>query len=293
MAAHRRIWPVLVQCAALGVSRSGFYAWLQRAPSRRCREDLALAAAIRESFAASARTYGARRVWHDLLAEGLDCGLKRVRRLMRASALVARPRRRKRPQSSGSSAAAATASNLLERRFAADGPNRRWAADFTYLWTAEGWLYVAVVLDLYSRRIVGWSMQSRMDSALVCDALLMALHRRGTPTALLHHSDQGSQYASEQFQRLLNAHGIECSMSRRGDVWDNSAVESFFAQLKSERCARRTYRTRDSARADVFDYIERWYNPRRRHSTLGYLSPVQFEEQAEAQQAPASLSLCP
>jgi putative transposase len=291
--AHRRIWPVVVQCAALGVSRSGFYAWLSRPPSWRSQEDAQLTRAIRASFLSSDRTYGARRVWHDLLAAGVSCGLHRVERLMRSNGFRARPRRRKRPTGQCAAPAGSAAPNLLERDFGAAAPNRKWAADFTYLWTAEGWLYVAVVLDLFSRRVVGWSMQGNMGSELVCDALLMALHRRGAPTALLHHSDQGSQYASEQFQRLLASYGIVCSMSRRGDVWDNSAAESFFAALKTERCRRWKYRTRDEARADVFDYIERWYNPQRRHSSLGYLSPVQFEEQAEAQQAKTSLSLCP
>jgi len=171
----------------------------------------------------------------------------------------------------------AIAPNLLERQFEAAGPNQRWVADFTYVWTLEGWLYVAAVLDLFSRRIVGWSMQSSMTAQLVTDALLMALWRRGRPRELLHHSDQGSQYTSEDFQRLLEQHGITCSMSRQGNVWDNSAMESFFSTLKTERVHRRRYRTRDEARADVFDYVERFYNPRRRHSSIGYMSPVEFE----------------
>jgi len=161
-------------------------------------------------------------------------------------------------------------------------PNRKWVADFTYIWTAEGWLYVAVVLDLYSRRAVGWSMQASMTSQLVADALMMAVWRRGRPVALLHHSDQGSQYTSEHFQELLREQGITCSMSRAGEVWDNSAMESFFSSLKTERTARKVYRTRAEARADVFDYIERFYNPTRRHSTLGYVSPIEFEKAQEA-----------
>jgi putative transposase len=172
------------------------------------------------------------------------------------------------------------APNLLDRQFDAARPNERWVADFTYLWTSEGWLFLAVVLDLFSRRVVGWSMQSRMTAQLVIDALLMALWRRGKPRELLHHSDQGSQYASEDFQRLLEEHGITCSMSRQGNVWDNSAIESFFSTLKTERVNRRQYRLRDEARADVFDYIERFYNPRRRHSSIGFVSPVEFENSA-------------
>ena len=174
---------------------------------------------------------------------------------------------------------AALSPNLLDRRFEAEGPNQKWIADFTYVWTAEGWLYVAAVIDLFSRRVVGWSMSDGMTAQLVTDALVMAIWRRGKPDALLHHSDQGSQYTSEQFQRLMADNGITCSMSRSGNVWDNAAMESFFSSLKIERMARKSYRTRDHARADVFDYIERFHNARRRHSTLGYLSPIEFEKQ--------------
>jgi putative transposase len=179
------------------------------------------------------------------------------------------------------------APNVLDRQFGAEGPNKKWAADFTYLWTAEGWLFVAVVLDLFSRKVVGWSMNANMIAQLVLDALTMAIWRRGKPIELLHHSDQGSQYTSEDFQRLLAGQGITCSMSRKGDCWDNAAIESFFSSLKTERTSRRQYATRDEARADVFDYIERFYNPRRRHSTLGQVSPDQFEK------AWKSLGLCP
>jgi putative transposase len=168
-----------------------------------------------------------------------------------------------------------------DRQFAAAHPNQKWIADFTYLWTAEGWLYVAAVIDLYSRRVVGWSMKAEMTAQLVTDALVMAIWRRGKPDALLHHSDQGSQYTSEQFQRLMADNGVTCSMSRSGNVWDNAAMESFFSSLKAERTARKTYCSRDEARADVFDYIECFYNPIRRHSTLGYLSPLDFEKQLQ------------
>jgi putative transposase len=278
IARHRGIWPVSWMCEALGVSRSGFHAWLTRPPSARARSDEALGACVRASFVRSDRTYGARRVWHDVLAEGLSCGLHRVERLMRAQALRARPRRRRRPVDTGDRAAIAP--NVLDRAFAADRPNRKWVADFTYVWTAEGWLYVAAVLDLFSRRIVGWSMKAEMTAQLVTDALVMAIWRRGRPRTLLHHSDQGSQYTSEAFQRLMADHGIACSMSRSGNVWDNAAMESFFSSLKTERIGGRVYRTRDEARADVFDYIESFYNPTRRHSTIGYVSPVDFEIQA-------------
>jgi putative transposase len=280
IARHRGIWPVAWLCEALDVSRSGFHAWLNRSPSARSRYDEALIVEIDRSFKSSDRTYGTRRVWHDVLAEGLSCGLHRIERLMRENGLRARPRRRALPKDAGERMIAAVSQNILDRAFEASAPNQKWVADFTYIWTAEGWLYVAAVVDLFSRRVVGWSMKAEMTAQLVTDALVMAIWRRGKPDSLLHHSDQGSQYTSEQFQRLMADHGITCSMSRSGNVWDNAAMESFFSSLKTERTARKVYRTRDAARADVFDYIERFYNPKRRHSTLGYLSPVEFEETA-------------
>jgi putative transposase len=279
VAKHRGIWPVALICEALGVSRSGFYAWLTREPSDRSRRDDVLTWEVRKSFLDSDRTYGARRVWHDVLAAGLSCGLHAIERLMRLNALKARPRRRRLPADTGVRPVTELPANILDRQFDAPAPNRKWVADFTYIWTAEGWLYVAVVLDLYSRRIVGWSMSATMTAELVTDALVMAIWRRGRPRELLHHSDRGSQYTSEQCQRLMAEHGVLCSLSRSGNVWDNAAMESFFSSLKTERTARKVYRSRDQARADVFDYIERFYNPRRRHSTLGYVSPVAFEEQ--------------
>ncbi|MEZ5887879.1 MAG: IS3 family transposase [Paracoccaceae bacterium] len=278
IAKHRHIWPISWLCEVLEVSRSGFHAWLNRPTSTREIHDAKLVTAIETSFKASDRTYGARRVWRDVLEEGLACGLHRIERLMRVNALRARPKRRGKPKDDGERSV--IADNILDRDFQADRPNQKWLADFTYIWTAEGWLYVAVVLDLFSRRAVGWSMKADRDASLVMDALMMAVWRRGKADALLHHSDQGSQYTSEQFQRLLADNGITCSMSRAGNVWDNSAMESFFSSLKTERTARKVYRTRDEARADVFDYIERFYNPRRRHSKLGYLSPMEFEARA-------------
>ena len=196
---------------------------------------------------------------------------------MRANALRARPRRRGLPKDEGERSNLSVAPNALDRQFSVDQPNRKWIADFTYVWTAEGWLYVAAVIDLFSRRVVGWSMKAEMTAQLVTDALLMAIWRRGKPDALLHHSDRGSQYSSDQFQRLMADHGVVCSMSRSGNVWDNAAMESFFSSLKTERIGKKVYRTRDDARADVFDYIERFYNTVCRHSTIEYVSPVEFE----------------
>jgi putative transposase len=280
IAKHRSIWPVIWLCKALDVSRSGFHAWMNRTPAKRTLENEVIARVVRQSFIASDRTYGARRVWHDVLAEGFNCGLHRIERLMQVNALKARPRRRYLPPDTGERRRSAIAPNVLDRQFHASAPNTKWIADFTYIWTAEGWLYVSAVIDLFSRRVVGWSMSTSMTAQLVADALVMAIWRRGKPDALLHHSDQGSQYTSEQFSTLMADNGVTCSMSRSGNVWDNAAMESFFSSLKTERTARKTYRTRSQAKADVFDYIERFYNPIRRHSTIGYISPIEFERKA-------------
>jgi putative transposase len=269
-------------CRMLAVSRAGFYEWHARPLSRRSLEDARLLPLIQTSFAASDGTYGAIRVARDLRDWGERCGKRRTGRLMRRGWLGAPPTRRRRPADEGVRPEHSIAPNVLDRQFEADGPNKKWVADFTYVWTAEGWLYVAVVLDLYSRKAVGWSMSGQMTAQLVTDALLMAIWRRGKAMDLLHHSDQGSQYTSEDFQRLLADQGVTCSMSRRGDCWDNAAMESFFSTLKRERVYRRQYATRDEARADVFDYIERFYNPRRRHSTLDLVSPDQFEKLNQA-----------
>lgn len=281
VAKHRTIWPVSWLCKALDVSSSGFHDWLNRAPAKRTLENETVLGLIRRSFLESDRTYGARRVWKDVLAEGVSCGLHRIERLMHQNALKARPRRRKQPSDAGLRDVHAVAPNILDRQFHAVAPNRKWIADFTYVWTVEGWLYVAVVIDLFSRRVVGWSMSATMTAQLVTDALLMAIWRRGKPDALLHHSDQGSQYTSEQFRQLMADNGVTCSMSRSGNVWDNAAMESFFSTLKTERTARKVYRSRNQARADIFDFIERFYNAKRRHSTIGYLSPIEFERSAE------------
>ena len=280
VATHRGTWPVDVVCEALGVSRSGFYAWRQRPQSPRARTDAAILQTIRASFVRSDSTYGARRMLDEVRDAGHACGRQRVARLMRAAALQARPRRRALPSDTG--VRALIAPNVLDRAFTATAPNQKWVADFTYIWTREGWLYVAVVLDLFSRRVVGWSLQPAMTSALVTDALMMAVWRRGQVATLLHHSDQGSQYTSEEFQRQLVGLGVTCSMSRSGNCWDNAVMESFFSTMKIERCHRTHYATREAARADIFDYIERFYNPIRRHSTLGNKSPINFERAAVA-----------
>ena len=280
VAKHRGTWPVEGLCEALGVSRSGFYAWRTRPMSERARLDEQILVTVRSSFLLSDRTYGARRMVDDVRDAGYICGRQHVGRLMRLEGLRARPRRRARPTDTGDRPVHVLAPNVLDRQFTATAPNQKWVADFTFVWTSEGWLYVAVVLDLFARRVVGWSMHATMTAQLVTDALIMAVWRRGSVDALLHHSDRGSQYTSESFQRLLRELGVTCSMSRSGNVWDNSVMESFFSTLKTERTNRKHYATRNAARADVFDYIERFYNPLRRHSTLGNISPANFERAA-------------
>lgn len=224
IAKHRGIWPVSWICGALGVSRSGFHAWLTRAPSARARSDEEIGARVRASHVASYRTYGARRVWHDMLAEGIMCGLHRIERLMRAQGLRARPRRRGLPKGQGERSI--IAGNILDRQFVADAPNRKWVADFTYSWMAEGRLYVAAVIDLFSLRVVGWSMQAEMTAQLVTDALVMAIWRRGKPDALLHHSDQGSQSGFNRSSQHQAFGGCD-EGSQAGVGWLHAVQDAF------------------------------------------------------------------
>lgn len=272
---RRTSYPVRLMCRSLRVSASGYYAWRVRAESDRTVYDRELTRAIRRIHAESDGTYGSPRVHADLKAEGFNCGRVKVARLMRKAGLKGCPKRRFRVTSKRGHV---IASNLLEQDFSAETTNRRWASDTTFIWTGQGWLYLAVVMDLYSRRIVGWSMSQRNSRHLVHNALSMALSQRHVEGELIHHSDRGAQYLSDDFQALLKKHGISCSLSGAGSCYDNAVVESFFASLKRERIKRRKYRTRDQARADVFDYIERFYNRQRRHSYVGNISPVEFEE---------------
>ena len=263
-------------CRVLAVSRSGYYAWCERPLSARAQADQPLGTAIRAVQAARRRTYGSPRVQAELAAQGWRCGRHRVARLMRAAGLAGQHRRRFRATTDSGHAYPIVA-NTLARQFAVARPNQVWAADLTYVPTDEGWLYLAVVLDLASRRVVGWAMQARLTQALALDALRMALGQRRPGGGLVHHSDRGSQYASGAYQAELVRQGIHPSMSRRGNVWDNAVVESFFATVKTELVHQRHYRTRREAQAELFDYLELWYNRRRRHSALGYLSPAAFE----------------
>jgi putative transposase len=240
IAKHRGIWPADWLCEALGVSRGGFYAWLTRPRSERSRSDEELGAKVRASFLASDRTYGARRVWHDLLAEGISCGLHRIERLMRLQALKARPRRRRLPPDLGERQSSAVAPNVLDRGFEASAPNRKWIADFTYVWTAEGWLYVAAVVDLFSRRVVGWSMSAAMTAQLVTDALVMAIWRRGKPDALLHHSDRGSQYRAHLATR--GAESSEQAAQASATVADGRFLHPFTATAIQSRLVLRLRR---------------------------------------------------
>jgi putative transposase len=275
---RRQHYPVQMMCRAARVSRSGYYAWRVRPDSARTKRDRKLVRVIRQVHAESDGTYGSRKVRKELRVAGFACGRRKVAKLMRSAGLKGCPVKRYRVRSGGP-AGGSVARNLLQQDFSAIKINTRWACDMTYIWTSQGWLYLAVVMDLCSRRIVGWSMSRRINRHLALDALQMALAYRHPDGGLIHHSDRGAQYLSDDYQTLLKHHGIECSMSARGNCYDNAAVESFFSLLKRERIYRRHYRTRDEARTDVFDYIERFYNRQRRHGYLGDLSPVDYEKQ--------------
>lgn len=262
-------------CRVLKASRSGFYAWVHRPLSDRAIEDRRLLGLIRASYAASGGIYGSLRVFADLREAGERCGKHRVARLMRAHKIRAiRGYRAPRPFGGR---AARVAPNRLEQQFRVDAPNQVWVTDITYIRTWQGWLYLAAVLDLYARKVVGWSMKPTLAKELVLDALLMAVWRRKPDGEVIVHSDQGSQFGSDEWQRFCHLHHLVPSMSRRGNCYDNAVAESFFSSLKKERIRRTIYRTRDEARADVFDYIEVFYNRTRRHSYLDGKSPEAFE----------------
>ena len=262
-------------CEVLGVSASGYYDWVGRPPSARARRHRALTCEIREIHAASDQTYGSPRVYAELLERGERCGENTVALLMRRADIVPKTVRKFRVTTDSRKTKAAP--NLLEQDFSAPGPNTRWAGDITFIPTREGWLYLAVILDLYSRAVVGWAMGHRLTQALVVDALKMALMRRHIATGLLLHSDQGCQYAAAEYQAILAEHGITCSMSRKGNCWDNACVESFFGTLKTELVHHEDYKTRAQARASLFRYIEVFYNRRRRHSYLNHQAPLVYE----------------
>ena len=279
IARHRGEFPVRLMCRVLAVSVSGFYAAQERAPSARTRRDQALRLQVRAAHAKSRRRYGAPRVHGELRAQGEAVGRKRVARLMREDGLVGR-RPRRFVRTTDSRHADPIAPNVLERRFGITtvaAPNRVWVSDITYVPTRAGWLFLAIVVDLAARRVVGWAMRETLEAELALAALAMALADRQPGPGLLHHSDRGSQYTCAAYQRLLTAHGAQASMSRKGDCWDNAVAESFFATLESELILDADWASRDEARQAIFEFIEVWYNRERRHSTLGYRSPVQYE----------------
>jgi len=277
MAAHAGEYGVKRMCKVLGVQRSGYYAWWKRKASTREQANRALLAMIETEHARSRKTYGSPRLQVVLKRQGVRCGHNRVARLMRMHGIVARKKRRYYPRTTQRQAGVIPAPNRLNQDFTAAGPNQKWVSDFTYIETAQGWLYLAVVLDLFSRRVIGWAMSAKMDTQLVLAALQMALLGRRPPAGLLHHSDQGSQYTSNTYLSCLNAALAELSMSGAGNCYDNAVMESFFSTLKTE-CVTGIFLTHAQARTIIFEYMEVWYNRQRLHSTLGYRSPVDFEQ---------------
>ena len=277
---HKKTWPVDLMCQLFGVKRNGYYSFVKRKqsqpddPSHRELIDW-----IKEIAESSDHTYGERRVKKALNALGYPLSRAKAKRLMAEAGVKVR-HKKKFKVTTNSNHKKPVFPNRLEREFDVAQPNQAYASDITYIWTQEGWLYLAVVIDLFSRKIVGWSMSSRMKASLVCDALTMAIWQRSPKAGLIHHSDRGSQYASDSFKKLLNQHGILGSMSRKGDCWDNAVVESFFGSLKQERVQWRNYQTRYEAQQDILNYISMFYNSRRLHSYLGYASPNEYEAKA-------------
>lgn len=281
-----RTFPVRLMCRVLGVSFQGFYAWCQRPECNRVREDRKLAVHLRAAFEANERVYGAPRLCEALAKQGMPTSRRRVARLMRQEGIQVRPPPR-RVRTTQTDPSLPVVANLVDRHFEVEAPNRVWTTDVTYLPTKVGWVYLAVVLDLFSRKVVGWEVGPRNDTDLVLRALKNAVVARKPEPGLIHHSDRGSTYASARYQEELRRQGMVCSMSRKGDCWDNAPTESFFGTLKEEKVYRleRLWEDEHEAKASVFDFIERFYNRKRMHSTLGYLSPQQFEERASRQAA--------
>lgn len=277
VADHRDQYPVKLMCQVLEVARSGYYAWRNRPLSARKMADRLLLRQIKAIFAQSRETYGSQRIQAELAEQGIRCGRKRVARLMRTDGLRPKTVRRFRVVTTDSNHTLAIAPNRLNQEFTADQGDKIWLTDITYVPTAQGWLYLAVVLDLYSRRIVGWAMRDSLHRQLVIEALQMAITARKPTPGLLHHSDRGSQYASDDYQALLTQADMVGSMSRKGNCYDNAPLESFFGTLKNELVFHQQYATRAQARLDIFEYIEVFYNRVRRHSALGYKSPINFE----------------
>jgi len=277
---HDIEFPIAAMCEVLQVSDSGYYGHLKHKPSVSQQRRQSIAQAAARFYFDSNRIYGYRKVYEDLQCASIDCCRETVRRIMRRIGLYSRVKRRF-VHTTDSSHNMAVAQNILDRDFTADAVNTKWAADITYVPTEQGWLYFAAVMDLYSRRIIGWSMSGQIDSKLVTDALRMAISQRKPQAGLVHHSDRGVQYACEDFQEMLKSNGIICSMSRRGNCWDNACMESFFGSFKMEWMRDKKYISFEEAKKDIFKYVELFYNRRRRHASLGYVSPVEYEELSE------------
>jgi putative transposase len=279
MAVHAGKFRVERMCRVLGVGRSGYYAWRSRPTSLHGEVDEGLLVKIREEYRISRGTYGSPRIHAALHKQGVPCGRKRVARLMRLHKLTGQKRRKRHPVTTQRDGKAIPAPNLLNQDFLASAPNQKWVSDITYIETAEGWLYLASILDLFSRKVVGWAMADHMETSLVEDALKMALLQRQPDAGLLHHSDQGRQYTSFAYQNRLSTSLCQVSMSRVGNCYDNAVMESFFGTLKTE-CATQPFATRAQARTAIFEFIEAWYNRQRLHSSLDYLSPAEFERKS-------------
>lgn len=277
IAAHEREFRVTRMCKVLGVQRSGYYAWKNRPLSARAQENAKLLEEIRAAFETCRRVYGSPRIRHYLVRRGHSCGRHRVARLMREAHLVAKRAYKRHPQTTSQGSGARVAPNLLSQDFSATEPNQKWVGDITYIDTAEGWLFLATILDLYSRRVVGWSMADHMQTSLVENAWKMAVADRQPGPNLLHHSDRGRQYTSEAYRQLLAGIRCQVSMSRTGNCYDNAAMESFYATLKGE-CVTQQFKTRKEAKSAIFEFIEVWYNRQRLHSTLDYQTPQEFEQ---------------
>jgi len=279
--AHRGAFPVGLMCQTLEVGSSGFYAWLNRPESPRCQRNRQLLMEIKAVHSKSRKTYGSPRIHAELNENGHACSRYRVARLMRQHGIVSKHKKKFR-LTTNSAHSYPVAENQLQRQFDVSKPNQYWVSDITYIPTREGWLYLAVTLDLYHRKVIGWAMGRWIGGQLVIDALNMAIKNGCLESGLIHHSDRGVQYASNKFQTFLKTHAIQCSMSRKGNCWDNAVAESFFHTLKVELIHGKTYNTRQEAKTAIFEYIEGFYNRQRRHSYLGYLSPVDFEKKHAA-----------
>lgn len=274
---HRNEYDITLMCEILGIGRTSYYDWLKSQPSPRDLENQQLSALIKGIFVESRNTYGTRRIRRMLMRSGINISRRRVGKLMKEQDLCCKTKR-KFKATTDSNHSLTISPNILNRDFSATAPNQKYVGDITYIWTLEGWIYLAVLLDVFSRKVVGWSIKKHMRTSLVNEALLMAIANRGVQEGLIYHTDRGSQYASNKHRKILNMYGITQSMSRKGDCWDNSVAESFFNSLKTEMVHHVTFKTRDEAKQAIFEYIEVFYNRKRIHSANDYFSPEEYEQ---------------